>query len=142
MTDTFKLIRSIILYSKVPCLWSLVQTTRNTTQVQRYPIITKQFFWEMSSWTAFAMHIGMKTTFQTKYIKSKYVPISIMMIFGVLLEVLIYKPLFWSACQFLSSRVVFSSFLALHALSKMQCPKHVLSSSAEQTLQGRVRKPL
>ena len=39
------------------------------------------FFEEMSSWTPLTMYIGMKTTFQTKYIYSKYVRICIIIIF-------------------------------------------------------------
>ena len=37
-------------------------------------------FQEMSSWTPLTMYLGMKTAFQTKYIKRKYVRIFIVMI--------------------------------------------------------------
>ena len=53
-----------IIY-KPDCLFTAVE-------VQRYVIIIEQFFKEMTSWTVLTWHIGIKTEFQTKYLKSKY----------------------------------------------------------------------
>ena len=40
----------------------------------------RMVFEEMSSWTSLTMYLGMKTTFETKYIESKYVRTFIMRI--------------------------------------------------------------
>ena len=66
-------------------LWSVKQISFRVAKVHKYTELCNHnliFFQKMSSWTALAMRIGIKTTFQTKYLYmySKYIQIFVMMI--------------------------------------------------------------
>ena len=52
----------------VLCICSVLQYTVQTPTISSYSLEMK----EMSSWSSLTWHTGMKTAFQTKYLKSKY----------------------------------------------------------------------
>ena len=79
----FKIACSLLLLTTfqsfaLNCLYNfIIVLTYKTTALCNH---NRVVFKGMSSWTALTMHLGMQTTFQSKYMKSKYVRIFIMMV--------------------------------------------------------------